>query len=821
MSYLGRQINDVTLELSLRPFTDTTEAGIRAKAREICMQWYPLTKHADRVSLMLWTSDGSEILDYKGNLDEVFEWSYTIGVANPRVEVLPDSDPNKKCIHHTTYTYIDNPPKHTYRWYKRFLEIIREVCGEVSGKPVRLVATFDPGPEFAKSKFKYEKHPEICLGGTMGKASFVVCYSTLHADKGAYAGYPDGIPEGTLFGEFLGRQSKYFLKDMGFDSLWLSNGFGFGMETWGMYGAVFNGKEFSPAKANDVKKISLDFWTSFRKECPDIPLRTRGTNQTTGRDLASDGVPLREIYRGGFNLEPPPNSPWAALNGDFGLELAGWMSHIAEIPGTTYPYRFYTHDLWFLNSPWIDRYGREPHDIFLPLSIARIDGAGKMSLPTDINFLSIDGTHGETPDLVPNEVIPHVLNCIGTSPDAPGLCTWLYPFDEYHDMAYNGTRIGEVFFGDWFIRTAIGNGFPMNTVISTKNYRTAVKSNPKLFSGTILVTPVPSDAGIAGELLAHLAAGGRLMLYGPTEHADKRILAALNLMNDEPVSGELTAEYDIPPDILTEKKFPKKVRHNELSSGGGIHTVLSDKKDKATTVTAQAVSTKGKKRVIALSRKAPAWNGGILTWVRGSNSFTLPEFKGAHLPEMLDQNEYFYPELLMRTMLASFGVRTAVVKRENAQKNPVLVVSRHRNAFYFGGYSPDVTVSQLFRLPEGAPILNGLTTRIINGQSSYHMSTAWRRECRVLIDQKTDSDVSCNEQCSGMVGVTRRVRLRGMKNATIRFFAEPGTEDRVSFLKNPRDPFLKGDFVKPRREQTGNGVCLTIDDVSDDLLISW
>ena len=28
-----------------------------------------------------------------------------------------------------------------------------------------------------------------------------------------------------------------------------------------------------------------------------------------------------------------PNSPWAALNGDFGLELIGWMSHIAELPG--------------------------------------------------------------------------------------------------------------------------------------------------------------------------------------------------------------------------------------------------------------------------------------------------------------------------------------------------------------------------------------------------------------------------------------------------------------------------------------------------------
>ncbi len=685
---------------------------------------------------------------------------------------------------------------------------------------MRLVATFDPGPEFAKSKFKYEKHEEICLANTMGKASMVTCYATLNADAGKYAGYPNGIPQGTLFGEFLGRQSKHFLKDMGFDSLWLSNGFGFGLETWGMYGVVFDGKQFSPARANEVKKKSLEFWQSFRRECPDVPLRTRGTNQTTGRDLASDGVPLREIYREGFDLEPPPNSPWAALNGDFGLELAGWMSHIAEIPGDVYPFRFYTHDVWFLNSPWIDRYGREAHDIFLPLAVSRVTAEGKMSLPTGVNLLAIDETYGKTPDLVPNEVIPHILDCLGTSPDKPGLCTWLYPFDEYHDMAYDGARIAEAFFRDWFVRTAINNGFPLNTVVSTANYRKAIARDIGAFSGTTLVTSVPSDKTLAKELLAHLERGGRLMLYGPTEYADTEILAALNLKNAAPISGEMEIKVKTTTDELSDKKRPTKIAHDELSSGGGIGEVLAKARDPHTQVAA-IVAKDGAKRVMALSRTDPAWNGGAVVWIRGTNSFKLPSFKGAHLPEMLNQNEFFYPELLMRHMLTAFGFDFRVEKRESAQRNPVMVVSRHKNAFYLAGYSPNVTVSQSLRFPFGAPILSGLETRIVDGHSTYHMPKAWRRECRVFVEQSEDSEISCLEQCAGMVGVTRRNALTGLKNATVRFFFEPGSEGTVAFLHDPQAPYLKGDFLKAERESLPEGDCLTVKDVTGDLLISW
>ena len=87
----------------------------------------------------------------------------------------------------------------------------------------------------------------------------------------------------------------------------------------------------------------------------------------------------KTIYDGDYGLLPPPNSPWAAITGDFGLELMGHMSRIAGLPkdgeNIRHPYlfRFYIHDIWWVNSPWYDRYNSQPHDIYLPLSVARLD----------------------------------------------------------------------------------------------------------------------------------------------------------------------------------------------------------------------------------------------------------------------------------------------------------------------------------------------------------------------------------------------------------------------------------------------------------------
>ncbi len=64
---------NITLEMSVKPFKQTDGTYIEQICKNVFQQWRPLVKHAQNVSVLLWTSDGSEILDYDGNEDTAFE----------------------------------------------------------------------------------------------------------------------------------------------------------------------------------------------------------------------------------------------------------------------------------------------------------------------------------------------------------------------------------------------------------------------------------------------------------------------------------------------------------------------------------------------------------------------------------------------------------------------------------------------------------------------------------------------------------------------------------------------------------------------------
>ncbi|MEL7587299.1 MAG: hypothetical protein AAGU19_11355 [Prolixibacteraceae bacterium] len=809
------RFNQITLEMSLKPFKKNDEDYIRKVASEIFIQWQALLRHTDTIGIMLWTSDGSEILDYKGDPQQPLEWAKYMG--NPNTELEVGSGPTNLSLHERAILYMENPPSFTYGDLKMIVQILKEEGRRITGKPVLIGATFDPGPEFAKSEFKYKKHREILGGNAMGHKTFVSCYSVLKADRESYAGFPEGIPGNTPFGTFFGRQSKHFLTDLGFDFIWFSNGFGFGAEGWAATGSIFSGKGFEQEKLNPATGKIHDFWILFRKECPGFQIQTRGTNLSVGADLARDAVDLKNIYGGNFNMLPPPNSPWAALDGDFGLEMAGYMSRMAELPDTRFPFRYYTHDPWWLNSPWLDRYGREPHDIYLPMSVARIDADGNMGIPTHLNFLTIDDSYGNMPVQVPNEVIPHILKSRMDSPTAPGPLVWVYPFGEYHEWAHLfKDRLPEVYYGDWFIRQAINNGLPLNTVISTTSFQQALTKRPGLFNESVLITIAP-EAGSSLEqtLIRFVEEGGKLIIFGPVDHSGKAFQSFLNLGNDLPLQGEMNIISDYMPDQL-EVPYPKIMKHEALFSGGGIRTVMKNRTDGASRLLVQ-VEQGGKKRDVVWVRSKPDWKGGKVVYLRGTNSSS---FTGGRLLTPHDPEKWFTAPIYLRYVLQEFGINCTINKQSPALKDPVLTISRSNNAFVFSGYHPSNTATLRLRMPQGAPLLTGLETELDKGSSAYVMPTAWNRECRIFVGQEKGI-VACRELHSGEPGITRRLQVTGLKSATIRVYPEDriNAENFHAYL-NSGYPWREGEIsFKEGDEKLGKH--FVIENISGSLVVSW
>ena len=140
-------------------------------------------------------------------------------------------------------------------------------------------------------------------------------------------------------------------------------------------------------------------------------------------------------------------------------------------------------------------------------------------------------------------------------------------------------------------------------------------------------------------------------------------------------------------------------------------------------------------------------------------------------------------------------------------------------AIWFAGFLPDTTVGLDLRLPEGTPLLIGYDVELTDGVASYRLPPAWRRECRLLVDQ-ADGVVSCREEISGGIGVRRRLRVTGLKDATVRLLP-PTIADGLTVQLDPPWPFVNGPFVVTEEESCSVGKCLVSKGVTGSLLVSW
>ena len=362
---------NVSLEMTPKPLFRKDDGFVLDVFRKLFRDWDPLLRESERISFLWWLSDGTDLLVYNRDLDAPIEWMFWQGFAHPTYDVALEKDPGRDSMTATPRLYRPDAVELTGADVRRIVGLIRRACREALGREVRVGMAFDPGCEFSNHPFRYRDHPELLMGDRM---KCIDCTARLHADPRPFAGFPQGLPEGTLFGRFFGRQARLYLEDMGFDYLWLSNSFGFGRSPYatGGVGQFFDGEQFHPEGNRAVGDAILEFWRLLREECPQKEIEVRGTDFSMGMNLVNHATPYLGMYEPAIAVPPPPNTPWPALTGNHGIALAGYMTQIAAAPGDRLPMRFYVSDPWFCNSPWLDRWNRKPHDIDLAGAVSRI-----------------------------------------------------------------------------------------------------------------------------------------------------------------------------------------------------------------------------------------------------------------------------------------------------------------------------------------------------------------------------------------------------------------------------------------------------------------
>lgn len=785
------------LEMSLKPFKSFDDESIRSVCAKIFYDWQKLIDKSDSLAVMLWTADGSEILEYSGDLSQSFEYCDVIGIGNPR-KTSDYTESEKNYLHARPVPYNGERKKMDYDTLRRIIKALKEVGLEICKKPVSVIETFDPGPEFAKSDFKYNRHKEICKGNIMGERMWLHCASELHAEQRRYAAYPDGIPEGTHFGEFLGRQLMHLVKDIGFDGIWLSNGFGFSLASWNWKGEVFDGNRFDTENLGSVRDSINRFWKSFTAEIGDMLVETRGSNLSTAMDISAHGCPIDDIYK--YNMLTPPNSPWAALNYRFGLELAGYMSHIAQISEKGYLFRYYTHDPWWYNSPWFDRYGRSPHDIYLPLALARIDENGEVTKPYGVNLLSIDDSFGNMPEKCANEVIPHILEGFNNYSDRAGLVCWLYPFATYCETGLYKSRPETLMMDDWLMESAIDCGFPLNTVVSDKSFMTAPTDT---FSDSIIVTPVPPKGSVAEACVFRaVEAGLRVMLFGSTHDASEKMRAIIGVELDTPIEGKLLLRQDVVCDSFTDASLSDTINHNPLLSNGGV-------RETSRLAYAYVTDQNGNERAYCTVNREKN-----IVWIRGS--FPHNGNTNDALPLLEDASVYFPPAYLFRASLDFFGIHISYNGMYTSDKLPINLYSRHDNAYYFTGFAKDTTITTDIRFPYGVPLPTGTST-IVEDNMGRFINEQWsHKECRVFVKQSQRSKLSCIRKTAGdTMMADYRIEISGLVNADVTFLPPPNSV----VYSTPKEYNFTADLKAPD-EIRSDGSCV-FNKVSGKLYIIW
>ncbi len=781
----------VCLETSLKPFRQLDAAFVESVCHTLWDNWRRLIARADEVAVLLWVGDGSEILQWQGNWDACVPWADRIGFCNYDTPGAFPPD-NRHYRINRAVPYMANPPRPTFRDLERIIEALRRTARGRLGREIRIGAALDPGPEFVENAWKFQRHPEVLTPDGPARMPcmmhFLTHQSTVRPDGEAYAGFPDGLDAPARFGTFLGRQFAAVMRDLGYDWIWFSNGFGYTHFPWTCCGELFDGQQFLPDRAEPELRRTRRFWEDFRRECPDVEVQVRGTNFTVGMDIAANGVSHEDVASTGRVVAPPPNPPWGSRA--LGLEMASFLSRMSSSPADRLLFRFYLNDPWFVTNPWYDYYNREPFDIYVPMSAARLGEDGSVETPHDLALLTVDTEKGELLRDEAGEVTPHLLRAAQTRPDAAGPVVWVYPFDDYHRILRNTPDgIADVFAHEWFACAMVNAGLPLNTVCPGDRF--ARLADVGALPDAIFVAPVPAPSSSYSQaLLEHVRTGGKALLYGPLAPADPEWLDALGIELADPLEGDFEVDVRLATDRFRQEACApsggdsldasigmasddapaaaakqRLLHHRGLVSGGGIRAVAHE----GTCEVRVALSQKGRERAYAVTRGGAALGGGRVAWIRGTSCFD-PAAKPIE-PRFDPPWRVVRPDDWARRLLADLGLDILQERLDESVQPANVFIKRHRGAWYFVGHKANTSARLWIRTEDGAPCFGECETPIAGGYAGECFGKSFHNEVRAFVTMR--DGIVRTKTLPTPIGRRAHFSLANLVDADVAIYPEP------------------------------------------------
>jgi hypothetical protein len=149
------------------------------------------------------------------------------------------------------------------------------------------------------------------------------------------------------------------------------------------------------------------------------------------------------------------------------------------------------------------------------------------------------------------------------------------------------------------------------------------------------------------------------------------------------------------------------------------------------------------------------------------------------------------------------------------------MISRNRNGFIFTGFSPDPDTALHVRTPLGAPMLPERRVSLKAGAMRWAVWQWFHEECRVFVDQDA-GEMSLMSISAKHALYRRRWLLKGLQNATVRFFPETGCLKHTSVLVNTDIRYcIVGDSCDSSWVETPWGRCLELRNITGNATFAW